>query len=154
MAKAEKKKVAHSPEKDAVDLLLSISRVMARVAKMEEFESHGLGMTEWLFLNQVSEADDAKSGAIGARVGVTPQRAGQIVDELVFKNLISASASEKDGRKKDLKITSVGSSKIGTLNKAVAQHFATLKSTAKAAQVMRVFSRSLVKETRPEKAAV
>jgi DNA-binding MarR family transcriptional regulator len=142
-----------APEQMVVDLLASMTRVLSKLSDLATFGSAKLSMPEWLFLNQIQNSDEiARSGAIGVRLGISPQRANQIVESLSKNGFIEVKPASDDARKKDLSLTSKGAATLARVNEDVSATASSVPSITRAATVLRLYSRSLAAKMRPKEA--
>jgi DNA-binding MarR family transcriptional regulator len=138
-----------SPEQIVVDLLASMTRVLSKLSELATFSSANLSMPEWLFLNQIHTSEDiARAGVIGVRLGISPQRANQIVESLSKNGYINVKPASDDARKKDLSLTSKGAATLARVNEDVSATASSVPSVTRAATVLRLYSRSLAAKIR------
>ena len=111
-------------------LLSETLRLLARLNGSTVFTAAELSVSDWLVLRQIAAEDGLRQAALATRIGVTRQRAAQIVARLRERGLIVASTGE-GGKLRLLAITGDGKGLLASTDAAL---LATLgEQSAKAA---------------------
>ena len=114
-AKARREPVEFSLDVFA-QLIGNASRLLTGVSGLAPFKEANLGLAEWIAMTLISQDENLTQRKIAVRLGVTPQRAGQLVESLSAAGLIAlAQSSEAKGRQV-VRITDSGRKALEALN--------------------------------------
>lgn len=122
---AEAKVAAEVSVEDFSGLVANISRILAGVSRLQPFVAADLGLAEWVALTMLVGKDGTSNKVLARHLGVTSQRANQIVSALARAKLIEVKQSADDNRVNEIRITDAGKKRIGALNEELKALLAT-----------------------------
>lgn len=123
---AENSETAEKPWRDRhqpSSVVSDLARLVVMLADKPAFKNSGLGLTGWCVLRIVASSQDSGGGRIAGRLGITPQRSAQIVNELVSARFVTSTRSGDDGRRRILAITEAGRVAADAIDKEIADLF-------------------------------
>lgn len=97
-------------------LLALMSRLITRVSALPQLREVDLGLAEWIALSLLQEKDGISNKELAKRVGVSGQRANQVISSLESANLLTVSQSTEDSRKNVIRLTELGRSRLALVN--------------------------------------
>ena len=97
-------------------LVANLSRILAGVSRFRPFDAADLGLAEWVALMTLIGNDGISNKLLARHLGVTRQRANQIVIALEREDLIEVTQSAEDQRVNEIKVSDFGKSTLEVLN--------------------------------------
>lgn len=102
-------------------LAASLGRLLAAFAAAPVFRSGDLTLSEWIALFVLDRSGLISNNQLAKRLGVTRQRAQQIVAAFVEAELITMRPSATDSRKNEITVTPKGEAKLAGANSELAR---------------------------------
>lgn len=134
------------PPASAGSVIGAIGALQYAVEQLPVLKDRGLGLSAWLFLSNVRRTPSARAGGIARKLGLTPQRATQIVKALKAAGLLDATANGGDPRKKDLVLTAAGEKAVAEIEADIDARLASV--TANRPKLLDSMQRLLAMATR------
>lgn len=104
----------------ALPALISImNRFLTRLGNTPGFKQTKLGVAGWSVLSFIAVNERASNKDLARALGVTGQRAAQIINQLRQSGLIAVAQSSEDSRKNVLALTEAGTASLETVNQYV-----------------------------------
>lgn len=113
--KAQRKPVEFSLDVFA-QLIGNASRLLTGVSALAPFKEANLGLAEWIAMTLISQNENLTQRKIAMNLGVTPQRANQLVESLSAAGLISLTQLSEAKGQKVVRITEAGRNALQALN--------------------------------------
>ncbi len=111
--------LAVGPETVVVEfgnLVAGMTRVLNRLSSIPQFKNADLGLAEWVALSVLQQADGISNKQLAATLGVTRQRAHQLINQLAAAKLISVQVSPLDSRENVITLAANGTKQLNALN--------------------------------------
>lgn len=102
---------------DFAHLIANMSRFIVGLAGIPLFRDAGISLSEWVALSLLKEATEIGNAQLANKLGVSRQRANQIIAVLAQANLISIVISKDDARKREIRLTASGITQLQSLNR-------------------------------------
>jgi DNA-binding MarR family transcriptional regulator len=97
-------------------LAASLGRLLAAFASAPAFRDSNLTLSEWIALFILEQSNLISNAQLAKRLGVTRQRAQQIVASFVEAELITMRTSPVDSRKNEITVTAKGKAQLASAN--------------------------------------
>jgi DNA-binding MarR family transcriptional regulator len=97
-------------------LAASLGRLLAAFASAPAFRNSNLTLSEWIALFILDQSDLISNHQLAKRLGVTRQRAQQIVAGFVEAEFITMRPSPVDSRKNEITVTAKGKAQLASAN--------------------------------------
>lgn len=97
-------------------LAASLGRLLAAFASAPAFRDGNLTLSEWIALFILDQSELISNNQLAKRLGVTRQRAHQIVASFVESGLITMRPSPVDSRKNEITVTAKGKAQLASAN--------------------------------------
>jgi DNA-binding MarR family transcriptional regulator len=98
------------------DLVAKMARFLATLSTIPQFRDADLGLAEWVALSVLQQGDGINNKQLASRLGVTRQRAHQVIAELAKMGWISVQVSQVDSRENVLSLTVKGREHLKAVN--------------------------------------
>lgn len=143
-----------TPVQEFARIVAGMNRFLIRLSRIPLFKDAELGLTEWIALSVLHRSEGINNKKLASQLGVTRQRAHQIVNKLESAKLISVEVSSLDSRENIILLAENGERQLQALNKELSSLLeATLGAQSEQLprlrrQIMRL--RKVVRGPRPE----
>ena len=104
------------PIGDFRGLAAGLSRLLASFAALPAFRNAELGVVEWVSLSMLRQSERMNNKQLAKRLGVTRQRAHQIVMGFVEAGLITVNPSSQDSRSNEISLTRKGQDQLDSID--------------------------------------
>lgn len=107
------------PVADVDDFAILIARMnflLGRIAAVPLFKDAKIGFTEWLALSMVRQHDGIGNKNLAKLLGVTRQRAQQLVAGFASEGMVTVRVSMADSRNNEISLTPIGAERLRALN--------------------------------------
>lgn len=105
---------------DLLRLTVAASRLLAVLGDLPQFKGASVGMSEWIALTMLRGAGGINNKQLAAKLGVSRQRAHQVVRALEKAQLVEIRTSSSDSRENVLRMTPEGARQLENVNFALA----------------------------------
>jgi DNA-binding MarR family transcriptional regulator len=93
---------------DLLKLMVAASRMLVVLADLPQFKGASVGISEWMALTILRGANGISNKQLAARLGVSRQRAHQVIRALEKAQLVEIRTSSADSRENELRVTAEG----------------------------------------------
>ena len=101
------------------DLITSMSRTLHALSEHEALKGDDIGVAEWAMLRSISQHSGMRAGQLARRLGISPQRANQVINALRSADYIDVQRSNEDTRARDIAITPLGQAKLAAADREI-----------------------------------
>ncbi len=101
---------------DFGNLVAGMARLLAGLSAIPLFKDADIGLAEWVALSTLRQSDGVSNNHLAKKLGVTRQRAHQIVAGFIKADLISVRISPDDSRKNEITLTPTGKARLDAVN--------------------------------------
>ena len=109
-------------------LVSNATRLLTALSSIGVFKEARLSLSEWVALMILRQSDEIGNNQLAKRLGVTRQRAHQIVASFESAGLIVMHTSPIDSRRNEISLTEAGDAKLEAINrKLISFYEATLE---------------------------
>jgi DNA-binding MarR family transcriptional regulator len=100
-------------------LLTGIGRLQTMISALPVFKETGLAPAEWVALAALHQTDRINNNQLARKLGVTRQRAHQIIAGFLDSGLISVRTSAADSRRNEIMLTAAGRAKLDIVDSEI-----------------------------------
>jgi DNA-binding MarR family transcriptional regulator len=101
---------------DFGNLVAGMARLLAGLSAIPLFKDADIGLAEWVALSTLSQSDAVSNNHLAKKLGVTRQRAHQIVAGFIKADLVSVRTAADDSRKNEITLTPAGKARLDAVN--------------------------------------
>jgi DNA-binding MarR family transcriptional regulator len=105
-------------------LAAAIGRLSAAISSLPVFKLSGVTACEWVALLMLDQRDRTSNNQLAKQLGVSRQRAHQILAGFVANGLVTMEVSPADSRRNEIFLTAVGREKLNQINEGLDQSLA------------------------------
>jgi DNA-binding MarR family transcriptional regulator len=106
---------------DFANLVVVLNRLLTVLTSFGPFKEANVGLSEWVVLCLIEQHTHVNGRQLAKALGVTRQRANQLKSSLENANLITATQSPNDARKKLIALTPGGRAQLASTNAELRQ---------------------------------
>lgn len=121
MSKIGAKETGNTPSlvEDFGKLVTGFNRFLSMLAAAPVFKKSGLSLSEWAALAILHEADGINNKQLAVRLGVTRQRAHQLIAHLAEAHLVVVDTSPTDSRENVVRMAPWGRKQLAAVDEAL-----------------------------------
>jgi DNA-binding MarR family transcriptional regulator len=93
-----------------------MGRFLTVLAAAPAFKNSGISLSEWCALLALDQSDQIGNNQLARRLGVSRQRAHQLVAQFQNSGLIAMRPSQTDSRRNEITLTEAGHARLRTIN--------------------------------------
>jgi len=124
MKQAAKGRRSQDADIDTVaELITSMSRILHALSEHRALKDQNVGFAEWVMLRCISQNSGMRAPRLARRLGISPQRANQVIGELRTAGYVEVVRSSEDTRARDIAITAPGRAKLAVADREILDIF-------------------------------